>query len=389
MALGPVAFYSPRVSLEDARHSGERRLARLFAQALQRAGGRIEVISTTLTYDRVGLEEEQREMQRRCEREADQIIHRMRGRDESEVPRVLFTFGNSHLSPDYIGTILSDVLGVPYFIADCAYNIQERAGKWREGFAAAKDAIIRARKIFCINRHQLASLSQARGDRGALVQVPPFTDISQLRALVGERMTMRRQYAKQYNLDPDKSWLLVAQSMMRGEVQASFQMLAQVLEHMRQTDWQLLIVGDGPQQGEIRRRFRPHRDKVRFLGRLPHQTVQGMMGAVDIYVWPANRLEIGSALLDAQVVGLPVVAGRSEGAGEVIEHEETGYLVPQGDVTEFARALDHLLAKPRRALDMGLNARLRPRELNDMPYIANMLQREIETVIAAERANPY
>ncbi len=386
MALGPIAFYSPRVTLEDVRHSGERRLARLFAQALQRAGARIEVISQTLTYDRVGLETEQKELQRACEKEAEALVQRFRARESAQVPRALFTFANSHLSPDHIGTVLSDVLSIPYFIADCSYNLQERAGKWRENFASAKDAIIRARKIFCINRHQVAALSQIRTDRGALVQVPPFTDVGQLRALSGQRMTARRQFGSQYKLDPSKGWLLVVQSMMRGEVQTSFHMLAQVLEHMRQEDWQLLVVGDGPQQAEIRKRFRPHKDRVRFLGRLPTQTVQALYSAADIYVWPSNRLEIASALLDAQVVGLPVVAGRSESASEIVRHEETGYLVPQGDVGEFALAIDRLLARPRKALDMGLSARLMPREANDLPYISNLLQREIQPVLESEEA---
>lgn len=49
-------------------------------------------------------------------------------------------------------------------------------------------------------------------------------------------------------------------------------------------------------------------------------------------------------VLEAMAMGVPVIASRVEGTPEVIEHGRTGLLVPPGDATALARALDDLIA---------------------------------------------
>lgn len=61
--------------------------------------------------------------------------------------------------------------------------------------------------------------------------------------------------------------------------------------------------------------------------------------------------------LDASAVGLPVVATRCGGPEEIIEHGETGFLVPTGDVAAMADRIAWLLDHPVEAKAMGAAGR--------------------------------
>ena len=58
------------------------------------------------------------------------------------------------------------------------------------------------------------------------------------------------------------------------------------------------------------------------------------------------------------LLGKPVVAADAGGVPELIEHGETGYLVPPGDPDRLAQCLREILARPRGG---GHNRRARPR----------------------------
>jgi len=55
----------------------------------------------------------------------------------------------------------------------------------------------------------------------------------------------------------------------------------------------------------------------------------------------------GIAAIEASACGVPVVASDSPGLREAVRHEETGLLVPHGDVAALTEALGRLLRDPR------------------------------------------
>jgi glycosyltransferase involved in cell wall biosynthesis len=52
---------------------------------------------------------------------------------------------------------------------------------------------------------------------------------------------------------------------------------------------------------------------------------------------------VGITVLAAQALGVPVVSFYTEDVRLAVRHEETGLLVPIGDVTSLAAAIDRLL----------------------------------------------
>jgi glycosyltransferase involved in cell wall biosynthesis len=103
----------------------------------------------------------------------------------------------------------------------------------------------------------------------------------------------------------------------------------------------LVVVGDGPL-----------RDKVPgALGFLPHDELERRYGRAAVVACPSHREGFGVVCAEAMAHGRPVVAGDVGGLRDLVVHEETGLLVPPGDVSALRDALRRLLA------DEGLRRR--------------------------------
>lgn len=135
---------------------------------------------------------------------------------------------------------------------------------------------------------------------------------------------------------------------------------------LRHADAMLDIIGDGRE----RRRCEALvarlglRDCVRFLGRLPQESLPAHYWQADVFVLASrvtrNRISgqrdaetMGRVLCEANAAGVPVLASASGGIPSVIEHERNGLLFAEGDAGDFLRQLFRLLD------DHKLHTRLR------------------------------
>jgi glycosyltransferase involved in cell wall biosynthesis len=93
---------------------------------------------------------------------------------------------------------------------------------------------------------------------------------------------------------------------------------------------------------------------VRFEGSLPEEAVRGALRAARCSVAPSLWYEnMPNAVLDE---GTPVVASDHGSFPELVQHEETGLLVPPDDAGAIADALSDLLTRPEKAATMGERA---------------------------------
>jgi glycosyltransferase involved in cell wall biosynthesis len=103
--------------------------------------------------------------------------------------------------------------------------------------------------------------------------------------------------------------------------------------------------------------------RLRMLGY--RDDVAAVMAAADIFVLPSYFEAMPMTVIEAMLVGLPVVASDVGGPREQIVADVTGLLVPPRQVTPLVEALARLAADagPREA--MGLAGRERAMALYD------------------------
>jgi glycosyltransferase involved in cell wall biosynthesis len=98
--------------------------------------------------------------------------------------------------------------------------------------------------------------------------------------------------------------------------------------------------------------------RVTFAGHV--QDVIGLMGSCDVVVHCSTSPEpFGQVILQAMLVGTPVVASDGGGAREIVVHNETGQLTPMRDARALAAAIRRYLDHPEWSKQLAANARER------------------------------
>lgn len=107
-------------------------------------------------------------------------------------------------------------------------------------------------------------------------------------------------------------------------------------------DAHLLIVGDGPARPEIEALVDASalHLRVRLLGW--REDLDRIYGTIDVGVISSRNEGTPVALIEAMAAGRPVVATRVGGVPDVVAHDETGLLVPPGDVEALSGAMIRL-----------------------------------------------
>ena len=123
-----------------------------------------------------------------------------------------------------------------------------------------------------------------------------------------------------------------------------------------------VVVGDGPQRGELEDLARGHR--IRFLGAVEDATVVEALHGADVFVMPTRSGEgFGLAAAEAMACGLPVVASGGGALEEVVDDGVTGHVVGVEDRTGFGHAVRGLLGDAERRARMGRAGRARVEDL--------------------------
>jgi glycosyltransferase involved in cell wall biosynthesis len=83
-----------------------------------------------------------------------------------------------------------------------------------------------------------------------------------------------------------------------------------------------VVIGDGPQEAELRGRF----PGVKFLGRLEGNVLAAHIAAADVFVFPSRTDTFGVVQLEALACGVPVAAYPVTGPKDVVGNHPVGVL---------------------------------------------------------------
>ncbi|MBS0337928.1 MAG: glycosyltransferase family 4 protein [Proteobacteria bacterium] len=349
-----IAFYAPLKSPTHSVPSGDRRVARLLVEALERAGHQVELVSALRTYEPDGDPARQAVLRDQGTGLAQELVARWSGSGSGLRPDVWFTYHVYYKAPDWIGPRVSAALGIPYVIAEASYAPKRAEGAWAMGHTAAGEAIQSAALVLCPTQDDIACIAPLVSSREKIILLPPFLDPAPYQAAARLREAHRARLSAQHHIDGSVPWIVVAAMMRPGDKLASYRMLAEVLRRIADLRWQLVVAGDGTVRDEVESALeRAAPGRARFLGECAAEDLAAVYAACDLCLWPAVNEAYGMAMLEAQAAGNPVVSRAVRGVPDVVRDGETGLLAPGGNEGALAGFTRDLLADAPRRAEMG------------------------------------
>jgi glycosyltransferase involved in cell wall biosynthesis len=139
----------------------------------------------------------------------------------------------------------------------------------------------------------------------------------------------------------------------------------------------LVVIGDGPERQALESSARASGagDRIEFRGRVSDEELRATYASSDVLVLPSildargDTEGLGVVLLEAMSYGVPVIASDIGGITDIVEHEQSGLLVPPGDAARLAQALERLARDPALAQRLGAAGEQRVRRDFGWPEI--------------------
>jgi glycosyltransferase involved in cell wall biosynthesis len=116
-----------------------------------------------------------------------------------------------------------------------------------------------------------------------------------------------------------------------------------LIQACAETKLALKVIGEGPERGRLEEIARELGADVKFLGELDSGGVGQVLSESGIFALISDYEGLSFALLEAMMVGIPVVVSSNAGNTQVIQNEVNGLVVSTGNLDETKQALSRLI----------------------------------------------
>lgn len=321
-----IAFYCPMKSPTHPVPSGDRQIARLIMQTVQKDGHEIELVSSLRSW--VKDPKEHQLLKQEAIKEAEVIFEKLK----SSPPDLWLTYHLYHKAPDWIGEFVSQKLDIPYHIIEASYAAKREDTEWDFGLQESKRQICLADKLYAFHEKDKLGLQELPLKNEDIQLIAPFVDREIFQLTENDKKSIRQTFIEEHNISSEKKLICTAAMMRTGDKYRSYEILAKAIHQLDPEKFCLLVAGDGEERENIEKLFPA---ETIFLGELNQQAVAELYAACDFFIWPAINEAICLAILEAQVSGLPVICGETSVLRDIIQHQKTGYLIQHGTDNSF------------------------------------------------------
>lgn len=165
------------------------------------------------------------------------------------------------------------------------------------------------------------------------------------------------------NYQAKRNTILVATRMFKRK---GVQYFLEALRNI-QTDWEILIAGDGPYLEELKKQSKTVKANIKFLGFLSREEMNAAYRKAKIFIFPSIRENYPMVLIEAMDSGCAVITTNAEGCSEVVSN--AARKTEPGNVDQLREALAGLLTNNNEITRLSLMAEKRVNQLT-WPNIA-------------------
>ncbi len=135
--------------------------------------------------------------------------------------------------------------------------------------------------------------------------------------------------------------------------------VAQLLRARTRQRFEVLLVGEGPDDGLLRGAVERQglAEVVKFRGKVSRDEIAGVFADADIFVLTSDYEGYPRVLMEAAAAALPVVTTAVSGSDEAVLDGATGYIVPVRATEAVGAKLAALIESPELRLRLGLAGR--------------------------------
>jgi L-malate glycosyltransferase len=240
-----------------------------------------------------------------------------------------------------------------HFHGDFWQNKDALEKKWHNHFLLffSKFLARRANAIRVVSKGIKNKLVKAGINKDKIHAIPTPADLSKFLTFDQTRVyELKQQY-------PNKNILFVG----RLETVKNLDWFLNIFKEIRKQykDVRFLIAGQGDEKISLSLKVKELKleKSVKFLGKVNYDDLTNYYQLADICVLPSLSESFGRVLVEAGASGTPCVASSTTGAKDVIQDEETGFLVPINNQKQTVDKIVGLLKDKKLSIKLGDKAR--------------------------------
>ncbi len=281
-------------------------------------------------------------------------------REQSAAERIQVIIAGNWWPEGYAARLVRRRMGVPYVVMGYGREMVQTGlniGKW-----LMQQLVIRGAAGGLAISHYSAHQLSRRGLSPKYIRVI-YGGVDPHRFVVSPATAEQTRHELVNN---DQHILLTVSRLVRRKGHSQvIAALPQIINEVGPTKY--IIVGNGPEEQRLHHLTRRYglEDCVEFLGRVDDQRLPALYRTADVFVMPSRDLYgepiegLGLVYLEANLCGLPVVAGNTGGVTDAVVDGQTGLLVDPEDPAAIASAIIRLLSDRDFAAQLGAVGRAR------------------------------
>lgn len=153
--------------------------------------------------------------------------------------------------------------------------------------------------------------------------------------------------------------------------------IARILKAHR--DIYFLFVGDGEEREKLQQISESEGLNAVFAGW--RTDIGNMISASNIVVSTSSNEPFGRTLTEAMMLSKPVIAFDAGGPSEIIQHGVSGYLIKEGDIAAFAKAIYAIYSDKRLEENLADNGRVVAKEMFSDAVFCNKYEKEFKQLV--------